>query len=519
MGGGRGRAAAGPLATAAARARAVGARGGVPGEDRGGRAGAGSRASAGGGAGPAGAWHGAAGAGHGTGGRAGGGAGRLVGGPGAGPGGRRRVRAGGAVRGRAAGRGGLGRGGERGRGPRGPVGRAAPARRGGGTRAVAGVGRGGSGGGAAGPEPVGRGGEVTGVPGEARWRGGRGGARGGGGRGPGGPRAPAGAGAQGGGAGATGGGRARATRTRAGGRARGGAGGGGRGGRGRGGGGGWPRRARRGAGGRPPRGGGGGGRGGRGRDAPRGGPGRRRPAPRVGGSDDLGHLEQGIRGVHALNLSFAGPDNDLLEKIVTVISKGGIPLIAAAGNAGAGSPPLFPAGYPAAIAVTAIDRNKNVYRRAVRGAHIDFAAPGVNVWAAASVSGGKPKSGTSFATPFVTAAAALIKFDRPQASTEDIVTALSASSLDLGEPDKDNIFGHGLIQAERTLRRRASYSPPSRRLIVQSWDFSLSAESDPADANLGMACANEPQLAGRALGKVDNPAFDERTAVVDAHDN
>lgn len=69
------------------------------------------------------------------------------------------------------------------------------------------------------------------------------------------------------------------------------------------------------------------------------------------------------------------------------------------------------------------------------------------------------------------------------------------------------------------MRRRASYSPPSRRLIVQSWDFSLSAESDPADANLGMACANEPQLAGRALGKVDNPAFDERTAVVDAHDN
>lgn len=153
------------------------------------------------------------------------------------------------------------------------------------------------------------------------------------------------------------------------------------------------------------------------------------------------------RDVHALNLSFAGPDNDLLEKIVTVISEGGIPLIAAAGNAGAGSPPLFPAGYPAAIAVTAIDRNKNVYRRAVRGAHIDFAAPGVNVWAAASVSGGKPKSGTSFATPFVTAAAALIKFDRPQASTEDIVTTLSASSLDLGEPDKDNIFGHGLIQA------------------------------------------------------------------------
>jgi hypothetical protein len=153
------------------------------------------------------------------------------------------------------------------------------------------------------------------------------------------------------------------------------------------------------------------------------------------------------KDVHAINLSFAGPDNDLLEKIVTAVTDSGIPMIAAAGNAGASAPPLFPAAYPATIAVTAIDQSGNVYRRAVRGDHIDFAAPGVNVWTAASVRGGRPKTGTSFATPFVTAAAALIKAGDMQATPQSISAKLSATATDLGEPAKDPVFGHGLIQA------------------------------------------------------------------------
>ena len=54
-----------------------------------------------------------------------------------------------------------------------------------------------------------------------------------------------------------------------------------------------------------------------------------------------------------------------------------------------------------------MDRGGRVYRRAGRGAHVDFAAPGVAVWTAAWVRGARPKTGTSFATPFVTAAVVL----------------------------------------------------------------------------------------------------------------
>ncbi len=84
-------------------------------------------------------------------------------------------------------------------------------------------------------------------------------------------------------------------------------------------------------------------------------------------------------------------------------------IVAAAGNGGPKAAPAYPAAYNDVIAVTAIDRAKRAYRRAGRGEHIDLAAPGVDVWTAASVPGARAKTGTSFATPFVTAAVALLK--------------------------------------------------------------------------------------------------------------
>ena len=54
-------------------------------------------------------------------------------------------------------------------------------------------------------------------------------------------------------------------------------------------------------------------------------------------------------------------------------------LIAAAGNAGPNSPPLFPAADPNVIAVTATDVDDGLFRGANRGKHIAVSAPGVEV--------------------------------------------------------------------------------------------------------------------------------------------
>jgi subtilisin family serine protease len=153
------------------------------------------------------------------------------------------------------------------------------------------------------------------------------------------------------------------------------------------------------------------------------------------------------RNVRVANMSLAGPPNILLERLVQRLSSNGMVIVAAAGNGGPKAAPAYPAAYPQVIAVTAIDRAKRAYRRAGRGEHIDLAAPGVDVWTAASVSGARAKTGTSFAAPFVTAAAALLKAANYNASSADILSALGNSAEDLGEPGKDAVFGWGLINA------------------------------------------------------------------------
>ncbi len=156
------------------------------------------------------------------------------------------------------------------------------------------------------------------------------------------------------------------------------------------------------------------------------------------------------REVEVINLSLAGPANLLLEEAVRRVSERGIIIVAGPVGDADRSEPSYPAAYEEVVAVTAIDRNKNPYRRAGRGQHIDLAAPGVAVWTAASVSGGRTKTGTSFAAPFVTAAAARMKGASPNLAPERIREALTRSAEDLGEPGKDPIFGWGLLNT-RTL--------------------------------------------------------------------
>ena len=80
-------------------------------------------------------------------------------------------------------------------------------------------------------------------------------------------------------------------------------------------------------------------------------------------------------GVAVVNLSFAGPEDDLVHHAVRELTKSGAVVVAAAGNDGPGAPPSYPAAYKEVIAVTAVDRKLSAYRYAGRGAHIDLAAP------------------------------------------------------------------------------------------------------------------------------------------------
>jgi subtilisin family serine protease len=153
-------------------------------------------------------------------------------------------------------------------------------------------------------------------------------------------------------------------------------------------------------------------------------------------------------GVRVINMSLAGPANTLLERMVEELNDRGVVIVAAAGNGGPNSAPVYPAAYDQVISVTAVDHNATVYRRAVRGEHIDFAAPGVNVWTATSISGARHKTGTSFAAPFVSAAAAVIIAQNPGITPAEVALELTRNTRDLGNQGKDETYGYGLIQLQ-----------------------------------------------------------------------
>jgi Subtilase family len=85
------------------------------------------------------------------------------------------------------------------------------------------------------------------------------------------------------------------------------------------------------------------------------------------------------KGARVINMSFAGPYDPMLQLAMKNAHAKGVVLIAAAGNAGAKSPPLYPAADPHVIAVTATDQNDQLFGQAVQGPHVAVAAPGVDI--------------------------------------------------------------------------------------------------------------------------------------------
>ncbi len=148
--------------------------------------------------------------------------------------------------------------------------------------------------------------------------------------------------------------------------------------------------------------------------------------------------------VQVINMSIAGGRNTILTESVKRAIRTGVVVVAAAGNGGANAKPAYPAAYEDVLAATAIDPSLTAYRYANRGTYIDFAAPGVDLWTAAP-GGGKVQSGTSFAAPFLTAAAAMQLAAGTAPNAAAIRTVLARSARDLGQPGKDTIYGWGLL--------------------------------------------------------------------------
>src|SRR5262249_58138753 len=151
------------------------------------------------------------------------------------------------------------------------------------------------------------------------------------------------------------------------------------------------------------------------------------------------------KGARVINMSFAGPRDPLVQLALKKAYEKGIVLVAAAGNAGPNSEPLFPAADPDVIAVTATDVNDALLQQANRGPHISVAAPGVDILVPAPHAQYQLTTGTSVAAAEVSGAIALMLERKPDADPDSIRRALQSTAKHLGARGHDNDFGWGLI--------------------------------------------------------------------------
>ena len=149
--------------------------------------------------------------------------------------------------------------------------------------------------------------------------------------------------------------------------------------------------------------------------------------------------------VPVINISLVGPANGLLEQLVRIVTTRGHIVVAAVGNDGPGAPPLYPAAYPAVVAVTGVDAHRRVLIEACRGKHVDFAAPGADMAAAGLAAEFSLVRGTSFAAPIAAGlfARQLAEVDRARADAA--IAELTSQAIDLGTRGPDKVYGNGLV--------------------------------------------------------------------------
>jgi subtilisin family serine protease len=157
------------------------------------------------------------------------------------------------------------------------------------------------------------------------------------------------------------------------------------------------------------------------------------------------------KGARIINMSFAGPHDPMIQLALKNAYDKGVILIAASGNTGPKSPPLYPAADPNVIAVTATDESDKLFSQAVRGPHLAVAAPGVDIMVPAPEDTYQYTTGTSVAAAHVSGVAALLLERQPKVNAATILEVLTATATKLNPKGRDDQFGWGLVDPAAAL--------------------------------------------------------------------
>lgn len=192
----------------------------------------------------------------------------------------------------------------------------------------------------------------------------------------------------------------------------------------------------------------------------------------AGLSNDSGTVP--ARRADIINLSLGSDSSSQSEQnTINQARAAGVIVIAAAGNEST-TLPSYPAAYSGVVSVSATTITNSLAGYSNRGSTIDIAAPGGNsgtdingdgfgdgvLSTLGDDSGSGPVrmgysflNGTSMATPHVAGVAALMKAVHRNLTPAEFDTAITSGRItdDLGTTGRDDLFGHGLINAQKAV--------------------------------------------------------------------
>ncbi len=172
-------------------------------------------------------------------------------------------------------------------------------------------------------------------------------------------------------------------------------------------------------------------------------------------------------GIQVINLSIGGAaKNPTEETLFRKLIEANVTVVAAMGNEFQRANPVeYPAAYPGVIAVGATDETDKRAGFSNTGPHIGLSAPGVNILSTLPIqpSDYRPQdqtnyaawSGTSMATPHVTAAASLVIGANPGFSNKQVADRLKATAakiLAMGGKQNTPELGAGLLDLQAAVK-------------------------------------------------------------------
>lgn len=159
-------------------------------------------------------------------------------------------------------------------------------------------------------------------------------------------------------------------------------------------------------------------------------------------------------------------DNTQVRRAVADAIEAGVVVVAAVGNNGAedkGNPTPYPAAYPGVIGVGAVTAAGVRAGYSQHGDFVDLVAAGDGVTVPAPGGGHTVENGTSYATPFVSATAALLLQRFPGLTPAEVTRRLTATADPAPGGSRSDDYGFGLLNPYRalteTLGPRVASSP------------------------------------------------------------